>query len=175
MFKIGVDPDPKCENNSNELIIKKTSDNFFETLDETNIFDVVFIDGMHHCENLLRDFNNSLKFLSPNGIILIDDIFPLNYNEQLKVPGKHYYENGILKYGEEWTGDVWKFIYFLIRNYNDKITFSYFYNINFRGIIKIQILEKFNVIENYDEINAIDYFEDFKNYVYMLTNKNKSI
>jgi hypothetical protein len=74
---------------------------------------------MHHCENVLRDFNNSINVLSPNGLIFIDDCIPLNYNEQLKIPIKHYYENGILKYIEEWTGDVWKFVYHLLKNYNN--------------------------------------------------------
>ena len=93
------------------------STNSIENLKQCNfdVFDVVFIDGMHHCENVLRDFNNSLNKLTKNGFIFIDDILPFNYNEQLKIPVKHYYENGVLKYGEEWTGDVWKFVYHLLK------------------------------------------------------------
>jgi len=136
--KIGVDPDPKCNSIVNGRIYNCNSDRFFEN--NTNKFDVIFIDGMHHCENVLRDFNNSVKFLNKDGIIFMDDIIPLNYNEQLKIPIIHYYENDILKYGEEWTGDVWKFVYHLLLHYRDKISFSYFYNINYRGVICIKIL-----------------------------------
>jgi glycosyltransferase involved in cell wall biosynthesis len=170
-LKIGVDPDPKCDTETNKLIIKCNSDDFFLTLDTNKKFDVIFIDGMHHCENVLRDFNNSIKVLNLKGIILIDDILPLNYNEQLKIPIKHYYENGILKYGEEWTGDVWKFIYHLLKNYNDNIKFSYFYNINYRGIILIQVLEQFNIIVSEDELNKYDYHENFNEYLQLLENK----
>jgi glycosyltransferase involved in cell wall biosynthesis len=105
--KIGVDPDPKCDNKN---ICKVTSDEFFlerqERQERQENFDVIFIDGMHQSEYVLRDFNNSIAILAENGSIFIDDIIPLNYNEQLRIPQKHYYENDILKYGEEWTGDV---------------------------------------------------------------------
>jgi len=166
--KIGVDPDPKNDNieYGQGEIIKQTSDNYFET--NTNIFDVIFIDGMHHCENVLRDFNNSVKVLNENGIICIDDIIPLNYNEQLKIPVNHYYENSILKYGEEWTGDVWKFVYHLLKFYKDKLKFYYYYNINYRGIIIIKLLEKFKVIVSNDELNEYIYFDNFNDYINLL-------
>ena len=183
--KIGVDPDPKFIPNTGQ-IIKLTSDEYFgqyligETISidsddyVENIivptFDVIFIDGMHQAEYILRDINNSLQILSENGTIFIDDILPFNYNEQLKIPIKHYYENGILKYGENWTGDVWKVIYHIIRNYRDKIkSFKYFYNINFRGIGVFNFTEVFQ-INTYEihTINAYDYFQDFSDYVNQL-------
>jgi hypothetical protein len=88
-------------------------------------------DFINNCINQSNnDFNNSIKLLNDNGQIFIGDILPLNYNEQLKIPIKHRYENGILKYGEEWTGDIWKFTYYLLLNYSDKIEYSYFELIN---------------------------------------------
>lgn len=181
--KVGIDPDPKCEIIDNCKIHKCTSDYFFNNiniLDDNSIdsddyienvsnFNVIFIDGMHHCENVLRDFNNSINVLSYNGIIFIDDCIPLNYNEQLKIPIKHYYENDILKYGEEWTGDVWKFIYHLLKNYKDKLKFRYFHNIAYRGIIRIEIVEIFNVIVSYDELNNYNYFDNFNDYLSLLS------
>jgi hypothetical protein len=106
-----------------------------------------------------------------NGIIFIDDILPLNYNEQLKIPKKHYYENGVLKYGEEWTGDVWKLIYHILLNYSDKVNISYFYNIHYRGVIRIEIIEQFEVVVTDEELNAYDYFENFNNYLDLLSKK----
>jgi glycosyltransferase involved in cell wall biosynthesis len=193
LYKVGIDPIPKysSSNTSNfQEIIKLTSDEYFNSINLTNdnsdndsidsddcidIYEVIFIDGMHHCENVLRDFNNSMKILKKDGIIFIDDCIPLNYNEQLKIPLKHYYENGILKYGEEWTGDVWKFIYHLLLKFNDKISIKYFHNINYRGIVSIKIIESFLVsVSNYNDINNYNYFEDFNNYLILLQkNSNK--
>jgi hypothetical protein len=124
---------------------------------------------MHHCENVLRDFNNSINVLTNDGIIFVDDCIPSNYNEQLKIPIKHHYENNILKYDEEWTGDVWKFMYHLLKNYKDKITVRYFHNINYRGILRIQIKEKFEVIVSYGQLNDYNYFEDFNDYLLLLS------
>jgi hypothetical protein len=126
---------------------------------------------MHHCENVLRDFNNSVNKLTKNGFIIIDDCIPLNYNEQLKIPIKHFYENGILKYGEEWTGDVWKFIYHLLKFYKDKIQLNYFHNINYRGIVILQIKEKFNVVVSYEDLNNYNYFEHYNDYLLLLSVK----
>jgi hypothetical protein len=100
----------------------------------------------------------------------MDDILPLNYNEQLKIPIKHYYENGILKYGENWTGDVWKVVYHLLKKYKDKILdFKYFYNINFRGIGALKFKEVFKIRdEEIDDINSYNYFQDFSDYINIL-------
>ena len=133
-------------------------------------FDVIFIDGMHQVEYVLKDINNSINILTKNGFIFIDDILPFNYNEQLKIPVKHYYENGILKYGENWTGDVWKVIYHILLNFSEKISkFSYYYNINFRGIACIQLLEPFQLsLDSIDAINNYNYYDDYKKYVNLL-------
>jgi len=170
--KTGVDPDPKCDN---ENICKLTSDEFFSKKQNIDKVDVIFIDGMHHSEYVLRDFNNSMFFLAENGSIFIDDIIPLNYNEQLRIPKKHYYENGILKYKEEWTGDVWKTINYLLVHYKDYLTFSYYYNINYRGVVHIKIKKLFLIIEDaaIAEISQFEYFKDFNNYLQLLTNYNK--
>jgi len=171
LHKVGIDPDPKCETNiSGSEIIKCTSDYYFDNI-KHNDFDVVFIDGMHHCENVLRDFNNSVNKLTKNGLIFIDDCIPLNYKEQLKIPITHFYENGILKYGEEWTGDVWKFLYHLLRFYKDKIQFHYFHNINYRGIVMLKIKESFTVDVSYDELNSYNYFDHFNDYLVLLSVK----
>jgi len=171
--KVGVDPDPKFDNNA---IVKLTSDEYFSKIKMDEKFDAVFIDGMHHCENVVRDFNNSLRHLNNGGIIFIDDCIPLNYNEQLKVPKLHYYENGILKYGEEWTGDVWKFIYYLLLNYSDKINIQYFHNLHYRGVAMIQIVEPFGINSiDINRINYYDYFNQFNDYLELLNKKQHLI
>ena len=168
--KVGVDPDPKFCSKVGQIIFLQTSDDFFKQYDIKQQFDVIFIDGMHQAEYVLRDINNCIQILSTNGTIFMDDILPLNYNEQLKIPIKHYYENGILKYGENWTGDVWKVVYHLLKNYKDKILdFKYFYNINFRGIGALKFKEVFKIRdEEIDDINSYNYFQDFSDYITIL-------
>lgn len=171
--KIGVDPDPKFEAKNNNILFSITSDEYFEN--NKNKFDAIFIDGMHHCENVAKDFINSIKCLNDGGIIFIDDCIPLNYNEQLKTPIMHYYEKGILKYGEEWTGDVWKFIYHLLLNYIDKIEIQYFHNINYRCVVMIRIIDSFENITLYtDIINNYNYFNDFNHYLELLNSNSKN-
>ena len=164
--KVGVDPDPKCDFPGIE---KYTSDDYFNKF-RNQMFDVIFIDGMHQCEVVLRDLNNSIIRLNQDGFIFIDDILPLNYNEQLKIPRKHRYENGILKYGEEWTGDVWKVIYHVLHKYLGNINFGYFYNINYRGVFYMNIKESFQIPEKeIKEINEYDYFSSFNHYLELLS------
>ena len=167
--KIGVDPDPLFED---KRLILKTSDDFFTENKKT--FDIIFIDGMHHYDFVYRDFINSLKILNDNGIIFLDDVLPLNKREQLRIPIKHRYEKGILKYGEPWTGDVWKFAYYLIKNCNEFIDYELFTNKNFRGVLKIKASKLLNFSpETLNEIKKYDYDKDFNNYFLLLQSSYK--
>ena len=162
--KVGVDPDPKVDG---ENIIKKTSDEFFETNDDT--FDVIFIDGMHQSEYVLRDFNNSIRCLNDDGIIFIDDILPICEEEQLKIPTNPKYENGIMKYSQPWTGDVWKFIYHLLTCYSDKIHIVTYSHRNYRGVARLTFSEVFTVPdEELSIIESYTYETDFGAYKNLL-------
>ena len=92
---------------------------------------------MHNSVNVLKDLNNSIKFTNKDGLIIIDDILPLNEDEQLIIPKNHYYENNILKYNNQsWTGDEGKVIYELLLNYSDNIKqYNYYEYNNYRGIL----------------------------------------
>ena len=59
------------------------TDSFFESYAGYK-FDYIFIDADHHIEPVVRDFNNSLKWIKSNGIIFIHDLFPpdLRHTEQ---------------------------------------------------------------------------------------------
>jgi hypothetical protein len=181
--KTGVDPDPKFDIIGKKFkFIKATSDDYFKTFFELKVdtpktFDVIFIDGMHQSEYFIRDFNNSVKALKNNGSIFIDDILPLTYNEQLKIPRKHYYENGILKYGEEWTGDIWKVVYHILKNYSHNLLLEetkYFYNASYRGVLHLKLKDSFEIPDSESElttINGYNYFTDFPVYLEFLSNK----
>ena len=179
--KMGVDPDPKFDIIGKEFKFSKaTSDAFFQDSfqdsfqdlkkDPDTKYDVIFIDGMHQSEYFLRDFNNSINVLEEGGALFIDDILPLTYNEQLKIPRKYYYENGILKYGEEWTGDIWKVVYHILKNYSQHILVTkYFYNACYRGVLHLKLKNAFVIPDSeIDVINSYDYFTDFPVYLQLL-------
>jgi len=88
--KIGVDP-------VSGGTFRGTSDEFFSS--NKNMFDCIFIDGLHTYDQVLKDIKNSLKFLNKNGIIILHDCLPISINHQ-RVPRTRY----------TWNGDVWKAI-----------------------------------------------------------------
>lgn len=80
-----------------------TSDAFFiyaGDKSEKNLFDLIFIDGLHTAEQVKKDFENSLRLLSPNGFIVLHDCNP-EKEEHTIVPRPT--ERG------HWNGDVWRF------------------------------------------------------------------
>jgi len=51
-----------------------TSDEFFASNEET--FDLIFIDGLHSAAQVMRDIQNSLRWLSYDGFIILHDCNP---------------------------------------------------------------------------------------------------
>ena len=62
-----------------------TSDEFFEQNKEK--FDIVFIDGLHHSEQVYKDILNSLNILNEDGTIICHDMNPTEEFRQI-VPRK---------------------------------------------------------------------------------------
>jgi hypothetical protein len=74
---------------------KTTSDVFFTY--NTNKFDIIYIDGLHHSEQVDKDIENSIRCLSENGVVVLHDSNPETELCQ-RVPRESDY----------WLGDVWK-------------------------------------------------------------------
>jgi hypothetical protein len=89
-IKIGVDPNVKLD-----AAYQMTSDDFFAQNKDS--FDIIFIDGLHHADQVERDIVNSLEVLNENGTIVVHDCNPTTQAMQI-VPRQH----------RSWTGDVWK-------------------------------------------------------------------
>ena len=68
--KIGVDP-------LKGGTLRMTSDDFFK--ENKRIFDIIFLDGLHTYEQTIKDIDNSLKFISENGVIIIHDCLPKKF------------------------------------------------------------------------------------------------
>ena len=56
-------------------IFKTTSDNFFENLEKTKKFDLIYIDGSHLSKDVYADAINSNKIIREGGFIIFDDFF----------------------------------------------------------------------------------------------------
>jgi SAM-dependent methyltransferase len=94
--KIGVDP-------ASGGNVRATSDAFFSQ--NTQFFDVVFIDGLHTYEQARRDVMNCIRFLRPGGYIALHDLLPRSWQEH-HVP----------RLNDVWTGDTWKVAFELARS-----------------------------------------------------------
>jgi hypothetical protein len=95
--KVSVDPAPrgKCD-------FIGTSDAYFDSISSDVMFDIIFIDGLHHSDQVLKDIDNSLRHLNIGGTIVVHDCLPETFYNQLRDD-----------HGGEWTGDVWKAIVYL--------------------------------------------------------------
>lgn len=110
--RVGVDPNPRTPELRRHLkphlrhllIHAETSDDFFTN--NTDEFDVIFIDGLHLYEQVIKDISNAFDCLSPNGFIMLHDCLPETaYNAQ-----REYHEDA-------WNGDVWKAVYHVQRDF----------------------------------------------------------
>ncbi len=101
--KVGVDP-----NLLSKATVFCTSDEFFAN--NMDKFDIVFIDGLHHADQVEKDINNALNILNPNGFIICHDMLPHNEKIQ-RVPRRT----------REWTGDCWK-AWVKIRSYRNDLS-----------------------------------------------------
>jgi hypothetical protein len=88
--KVSVDPEPLSKA---DCVI--TSDEFFKKNKET--FDVIFVDGLHHADQVYRDIVNSIDILNEGGYIVCHDMNPLKEEHQV-IPFT----------GGTWNGDCWK-------------------------------------------------------------------
>jgi hypothetical protein len=92
--KTGVDPEIKNQISGGK-VFQMTSDEFFSLSKEK--FDCIFIDGLHHEEQVKKDIENALNALNDNGTIIVHDVNPTTEDMQI-VP----------RVQKVWTGDVWK-------------------------------------------------------------------
>jgi hypothetical protein len=81
--KVGVDP-------QSGGTIKLTSDKYFAQNairartegQEQDLFDIVFIDGLHDCNQVVKDVNNAINYLNEGGRIILHDCNPKREEDQ---------------------------------------------------------------------------------------------
>jgi hypothetical protein len=95
--KDGVDPSAEGFQ-APEVNYPITSDEFFDLIKGHDIkYDIIFIDGLHHADQVDIDIKNSLNHLVDDGFIVMHDCNPTSYEAQL-IPRETI----------AWNGDVWK-------------------------------------------------------------------
>ena len=118
--KFGVDPDPHREfikehptNRADSMFYNTTSNIFFESLNRSDVYDLIFIDGDHTHEQVDIDIQNALNYISNKGLIMLHDANPPtryhareNHNESTPA-------------GTAWNGTVYKSIIKLRNLYPD--------------------------------------------------------
>jgi hypothetical protein len=106
--KDGVDPGSEGHMTP-EVNYPITSDEFFELIkNHKDIkYDIIFIDGLHHSEQVDKDIENSLNHLIDNGVIVLHDCNP-EKEEYSLVP----------RISGPWNGDVYKSVLKFRQNYN---------------------------------------------------------
>jgi len=143
--KIGVDPKSGGTH-------RMTSDTFF--LNNTQTYDLIYIDGLHTYEQTIKDIKNSLKYLNQNGTIVLHDCLPKKIWNQI-VPRI---------YGH-WNGDVWKAIV-EARTWKNINTFTIIAD---HGLGVIQKKDNSNIlleeIDNYKKLKFKDYYIKHKEFM----------
>lgn len=92
-----------------------TSDDYFGRIaDRQTAFDVIYLDGLHTAEQTVRDLINAICFLKPDGVIVIDDVFPSSYVASL--PDRN--DTRVIRRATgdplgAWMGDVYRLVFFV--------------------------------------------------------------
>jgi len=93
-----------------EVNYPMTSDDFFKQNNKK--YDIVFIDGLHHTEQVDLDIQNSLRCTKENGIILLHDCNPPTPSHA-----------AVPQIQESWNGDVYKSV---LKFQSDNLLHNYF-------------------------------------------------
>ena len=151
--KTGVDLDCDIDN-----VLNMSSNDFFE--DNSNLYDLIFIDGDHNYNQVKLDVENALSILTPNGMVVMHDTCPTKRKhvepkkdeiqewcgESFKVAAEYNKMDGFSVI--TWAQD---FGVTIIRTGNDYDLISFDYDINFYNLLKY----KYEMV-NAQSIEAIE-------------------
>jgi Methyltransferase domain len=120
--KVAVDPEFRFDASAPDRQLpgvsyhEVTSDEYFGSIvGHDQLFDVIYLDGLHTVEQTLRDLMNSLAYLQPQGVIVIDDVRPPT--ELASIPDRREFFRVRHAAGRDdeqaWMGDVFRLVYFI--------------------------------------------------------------
>jgi hypothetical protein len=91
------------------LLYQIPSDDFFAVCDPAKLLggpiDFAFLDGMHRCEYLLRDFSNTERYCRPGSVIALHDCLPVEHPMTERTANTRAIDP---RRKGMWTGDVWR-------------------------------------------------------------------
>ncbi len=152
-FKLDVD---LLQSRSEIHFFQMPSDVFFANHDLRALFkngpDICFLDGMHRCEYLLRDFFNIEKMCHRRSVILLHDCLPAYPRMALRTHQLGDATEG--PYQNAWTGDVWKIVPVLLKFRPDLKLF--FIDCAPTGLVLITNLDPDSVILPNQYWNAVE-------------------
>jgi len=125
--RVGVDPIPRFDLESlpqGTEIFVGTSDEYFASIDEEVLFDVIFLDGLHEWFQTYKDIVNSLNHLTTGGVIVVDDVVPCDEISAIPSLEESYrirVETGSPE--RRWHGDVFKALFALQELHDDSVRF----------------------------------------------------
>ena len=131
------------------------NDDFFQANDE--MFDIVFIDGLHTYDQVKKDILNSVDCLKENGIILVHDCMPDSLSKQ-----------AVPRYRMIWNGDVWKAITDL-RQKEDLEIFTCEMDQGIGVIKKNKNSSILNLDKPINNLKFKDYYTNYKEYLRVIS------
>lgn len=115
--KVAVDPKFLFDRTMNaaDEYHEVTSDEYFASFCKyDDIFEVIYLDGLHTFEQTLRDLMNAIAHIATDGLIVIDDVLPNNYAASLPDPALAAQIRLHLGLRDpSWMGDVYKLVFFI--------------------------------------------------------------
>jgi len=124
--RIAVDPFPAFdlrELPAGVCVHATTSDRFFAELPSDELFDLIFVDGLHQWLQTYRDLINSFRHLKKGGVILLDDVVPSDHIAAMPSQAASYKVRR--KIGSDirsWQGDVYKTL-FAIHDFHPEVDY----------------------------------------------------
>jgi hypothetical protein len=114
--------DPKFAFNTNEFtneftrFVETTSDEFFVKEPLFPPYDIVFVDGLHTFEQVLRDFSNAILHTQRRSVIIFDDTVPSDvYSSIPDQTSALFFRKRAdgSNNDKSWHGDVFKIVFYI--------------------------------------------------------------
>ena len=92
-----------------------TSDAYFKDVHQPgDLFDVIFIDGLHTFSQTLKDLLNATSCIRADGVIIVDDVIPASYAASLPdLDLSRRFWAATNNPDGSWMGDVFRLVFFV--------------------------------------------------------------
>ena|ERR1700722_10195988 len=93
---------------------EEPSDAYFADLKEDSVFDILFIDGLHVFEQVVRDFSNAVAHSHRSSVIVLDDTQPNDIYSAIPNVEEAFKFRALAGLSDRsWHGDVFKAVFYI--------------------------------------------------------------